>query len=302
MLHRSVSNLVRILLAIVVMLCARTALAEEVLIVVSSDSKPYALAAEACAAELRGSGLSSQRVLLDELDQSAVRNRTSPAVGVGASAAAKLASLLPENTRLVYCMTPDPDRLGLLSRENTSGVSTDPDIPSEIRIMQDSGLSIAKIGMLYRSGEPASLQLRDRFRDALPEDWTLVAMDLDKSSSATSGIDAMIDEGVDIVWTAADPSVYNSALVKALLLRSIREHVTVFGFSHALVRAGSPLGVGFTPQSQGTRAAQLLRNKEMGQHESSESVPAINLTALSRIDLQLSPEFMRKVDVRFGTD
>jgi ABC-type uncharacterized transport system substrate-binding protein len=127
-------------------------------------------------------------------------------------------------------------------------------------------------------------------------------MDLDQSSSATNGIDAMIDEGVDIVWTAADPSVYNSALVKALLLRSIREHVPVFGFSHALVRAGSPLGVGFTPQSQGTRAAQLLRNKEAGLHESSESVPAINLTALSRIDLQLNPEFMRKVDVRFGTD
>ena len=136
----------------------------------------------------------------------------------------------------------------------------------------------------------------------MPADWSLVAIDLDSTGSVASSIDALFNKKIDIVWTAADPAVFDSALVKALLLRSIRDRVPMFGFSHALVRAGAPLGVGFEPQAQGSRVAEMLNSEPMGVHEPSDTQLAVNATALERIGLKISSELDRLAELRFGTD
>lgn len=276
--------------------------AEDVLIVLSSESKPYTEAADESAAALKAEGLNVERVLISEIDQNTLKEHGTPVIAIGGTAATQLAASLPADTELYYCMTPRPDRIGLIERANTSGVSTDPDFKSQVNILERSGIDIERVGMLYTSSSESSKSLRDRFAEQAPQTWDVVSIDLDEAGSGAKGIDMLFDRDVDVVWTAADPAVYDASLVRALLLRSIRERVPVFGFSHALVRAGAPFGVGFDPGQQGERVAKMLLKRQLGSHEPSDTVFAINNTALDRIRLKLSNELNRLAEVRTGTD
>jgi putative ABC transport system substrate-binding protein len=274
----------------------------DVLVVVSTDSKPYAQAADRSIDSLRADGRSVERLMLSELNQEKLRAQTDPVIAIGGSAAAQLAQLLPAETELYYCMTPRPDRIGLTKRANTSGVSTDPDFKSQIEILERSGIRIKRVGMLYKGSSDSSKSLRDQLEAHVPEKWNVSAIDLDDAGSGAKSIDMLFDQGIDVVWTAADPSVYDASLVKALLLRSIRDRVPMFGFSHALVRAGAPFGVGFEPGLQGERVASMLLGQELGLHEPSDTVLAINNTATGRIKLKLSRDLDRLAEVRFGSE
>lgn len=290
------------------MLCALSgivpvAMGADVLIVMSSDARPYVDAADKAERTLKGRGHSTTQVSLSDTDLDSLSKRSGAVITIGGEAAARLAKVLPDTTPLYYCMTPLPDRLGLTRRANTSGISTDPDIATQIDLIERSGIHGRRVGMLYRESSESSRALRDRFQAALPTNWSLKAIDLDSTgSTAAKSIDALFREEIDIVWTAADTAVFDSALVKALLLRSIRDRVPMFGFSHALVRAGAPLGVGFEPEAQGLRVADMLHAEVLGVHEPSDTQLAINLTALERIGLTLSSDLKKSAKVRFGED
>lgn len=291
-------------LATVCALCAggSVVFGADVLIVIGSETGPYQSAADEAERSLKQFGHSTNRQPLTKIDLESLAKRSGPVVAIGGNAAVRMLQVLPENTPLYYCMTPHPDRIGLTDRANTSGVSTDPDIMTQIDLIDRSGIRVQRVGMLYKGSVESSTDLRDRFEKAMPSGWTLIAIDLDSTGSAAASIDLLFTEKIDIVWTAADTAVFDSSLVKALLLRSIRDRVPMFGFSHALVRAGAPFGVGFEPETQGKRVAELLNNGSMSIHEPSDTQLAINATALDRIGLKLSPDLDRKAEVRFGSD
>lgn len=307
LLRSHLVSLLRSIALVWVMVCAigassTVAHGADVLIVLSAETGPYKAAADEADRSLKKLGHSANRQQLEDIDLESLTNRTGPVIAIGGNAAVRLEQVLPESTALYYCMTPTPERLGLTRRTNTSGVSTDPDIAMQIELIDRSGIRVRRVGMLYRSSDETSKALRDRFESALPRGWTLSAIDLDSTGSVASSIDALFDAKIDLVWTAADPAVFDSALVKALLLRSIRDRVPMFGFSHALVRAGAPLGVGFEPQSQGRRVAEMLDAGELGVHDPSATQFAINETALERIGLKLSSELDRLAELKFGSD
>lgn len=285
-----------------VMSAASGVFGADVLVVLSADTKPYEQASERSIDTLRSGGWNAERVMLSELNQEMLRTRTDPVIAIGGTAAAQLAQLLPAETELYYCMTPRPDRIGLTERGNTSGVSTDPDFKRQIEILERSGIRINRIGMLYKGSSESSRSLRDQLVAHVPASWDVRAIDLDVAGSGAKGIDKLFDGEIDVVWTAADPSVYDASLVKSLLLRSIRDRVPMFGFSHALVRAGAPFGVGFEPGSQGERVASMLLGREIGLHEPSDTILAINNTATERIKLKLSRDLDRLAEVRFGAN
>ncbi len=288
----------------VCVLCAGGSVARgaDVLIVISSEAGPYKAAADEAEQSLKSLGHTTSRQMLEKMDLESLAKRSGPVVAIGGNAAVRIGQVLPEGTALYYCMTPTPERLGLTARLNTSGVSTDPDISMQIDLIDRSGIRVKRVGLLYRGSVESSKDLRDRFESSMPNGWSLKAIDLDSTGSVALSIDALFAEKIDIVWTAADTAVFDASLVKALLLRSIRDRVPMFGFSHALVRAGAPLGVGFEPQAQGRRVAEMLNNGSMGVHEPSDTQLAINAMALDRIGLKLSADLDRLAEARFGAD
>ena len=284
------------------MLGTSAALGADVLIVMDSGSGPLTEAADRAEQVLESRGHTTTRVLIDNLDLKSLENRTEPVLAIGTKSAVRTSGSLRGETLLVYSMTSSPNRRGLTKRQNTSGVGTDPDIARQIEIIEMSGIRVNKIGMMYNSGKDSSKLLKQRFERALPNGWTLVAIDVNQAGSVSNSIDQLFKADVDLVWTAADTGVYNSSAVKALLRRSIRDRVPGLGFSHALVRAGAPFGVGFQPATQGQRAAELIISGTTEVHEPANAQVAINETALSRIELKLSSDLTRLAEVRFGTD
>lgn len=300
--HHPLARWLRLAVVACVCMCSSSAIAQRVLIVLSSDAKPYTIAADHCEKTLKSAGIEYERVLITKLPLSTIENHVDPVIAIGGPASATLSKSLPAKTRLYYCMATKPDQIGLTDRANTSGLSTEPDLQSQIELIKDSGLRIKKIGYLYRSSNTLSLQSKSELQSALPSQWTLVAIDLDKQSSTFDGIKDLIDAKIDLVWTSADPSTYDAAMIKALLLESLRNNVPVYGFSHGVVRAGSLFGIGIDPATQGDRVAAMLNQGLVDSHIPAAFQLAINQIVASRIGAKLDDDFERSAPVTFKSN
>jgi ABC-type uncharacterized transport system substrate-binding protein len=278
------------------------AAAEETLVVLSSNAKPYLKAAQECEIVLNESGIDTKRVMLPELSSNDIQRLTGSVVVIGGRASAKLSSELNENVRLYYCMTPSPTKLGLINRPNTAGVSTETQLQEQITFMNDVSSSFKRVGVLYRSRSKTSSDTLNAIRAAIPTSWELIAVDLDSANSDSTGIKELLGRKIDIVWTIPDPSVYNSATIKVLLLESLRKEIPVFGFSHALVRAGATFGIGIDPSEQGKFAAKLVVNQATDQHLAASPQLAVNEIVADRISFKLPKSIIRNADVVFKSD
>jgi len=287
--------------AIGVLMCLGSGMAsaQDMLIVLSSQAKPYIQAAQACEDQLEKSNISFTRVELSSLSAQQIEAIDTRVIAIGGRAAATLAKSLPASTKLYYAMTPHPEQIGLTRRPNTSGISTEADLREQIDLIRTGTPSTKRIGALYRSSSARSASGIAEMKSVLPAGWELIAIDLDQVKSESQGIKDLLKAKVDIVWTTPDTSTYNHSMVKALLLGSIRKKIPVFGFSQSLVEAGATFGVGIDPSQQGHQIATMVSNDQINQHPDATPVIAINLIAAKRIGIKLSESFISRGDVVF---
>lgn len=286
----------------VVCLPMSAACAQDLLIVLSSQAKPYVEAAQACETLLNESGVQTSRVDLSTLSSADINQITDNVIAFGGRASAKLAAELPPTTQLFYAMTPQPIKIGLTKRPNTSGISTETNLKEQIMLIQAGSASIKRIGVLYRSSSANSTATIDAIKGVVPLDWEVVAIDLDAYNSESAGIKNLLKQSIDIVWTLPDPSTYNPSMIKALLLESLRKNVPVFGFSHSLVGAGATFGIGIDPDEQGVQVAKFVLNQKLDVHLPADPQIAINLIAADRIKFDLADAFIRQAEMIFRSN
>jgi ABC-type uncharacterized transport system substrate-binding protein len=281
------------------MLCmaAGGAKAQEIMLVLSSKAAPYVKAAAACQEKLASEGIGSELVQFSELGQSHLEDQIKVVITFGGRASATMAQELPETTWLYYSMTPHPSRYGLTSRPNTAGISSDTSLSEQLGVIQSSKKNVSKIGVLFRSSVPNSASILNSLQQEMPANIELVSVDLDSSDTVSRSIKGLLSQDVDIVWTVPDTAVYNTAVIKALLLESLRSNTPVFGFSHALVKAGATLGVGIDPSEQGNALARLVSKEAIDIHLSATSTIAINTVASERIGLKFTREILNLAEV-----
>lgn len=305
--HRAVDILLRVrarwhAAVCVILACLLTpiASAETVYIVPSSGSEQYQNAARSCAKRLELNGVESKIIAFEDLTDSLRRQPGASFVGIGAKAASTLARSLDPSVPLYYTMTPSPERLGLESRNNTSGVSADTPILRQIEIIRDHAPRARTIGILYRSGSSISSSIVREARDTAPDSVKIIAVDLDNASSEVGAIRELLDSGADLIWTVPDPKVYSGAIVKTLLLETIKRSVPVCGFSLPLVRAGATFGIALSPGHQGDRVAELVIRGEPGVHIDAEPGVVLNLRVAQRIGHRFSDTNIRAADEVIG--
>jgi len=276
--------------------------ADEVLIVLSSKSSPFTIAAESCTKQLKNAGINTKTILLSDLSKEQIRGISGKVITIGGRASKTMSQELPPSTQLYYCMSPSPEAIGLSSRNNTSGISSDSNLNEQINMIQMASSSIKKIGVLYRSSSTNSNLRIETVKDTIPVDMKIIAVDLDSHGSVSSAIKKLLSLDVDIVWTMPDPAVYNSAMVKTLLLECIRKRVPVFGFSHSIVKAGSTLGVGIDPAQQGDRVSEMLISESSNTHISPQLILALNEIVAERIKFKFNSETLQKAELVFNAD
>jgi ABC-type uncharacterized transport system substrate-binding protein len=290
--HAQRWSIVVLLLVFALAVPATRGEAEELLIVLSSQSSPYRKAAQACQSELKSAGIDSDLIDLKELTAEQIKGIDTRVIAVGGRAAARLAHDLSSQVGLFYCMTPNPAKIGLTVRANTTGISTEAELIEQVRLIQSSNIEIKRIGMLYRSKSKSSSMMIEKIRAVLPTSWELVTIDLDSTKSESEGIKDLLKKKIDLVWTVPDPAVFNSSTIKALLIDSLRKEVPVFGFSHSFVRAGAVFGIGIDPKDQGVDIALLLLDGASDQHRQAELHYAVNLIVAGRIKIRLPGFFV----------
>lgn len=275
---------------------------DPVIIILSSESKPYQAAAKDSVASLNDSGHPTRIMLLKSLSDQDFKSITGSVITIGARASQSALQKLPPTTNLYYCMVPSPDTIGLTTRPNTSGISSDADPAEQLRIIKSASSSFTKLGMFYDSESASSISRLQKYKDELPSSIQLIVVDLKDHNSVSSAVEELLDQDIDLVWTIPDPAVYNSTMVKSLLIESLRKRVPVFGFSLSIVRAGSTFGIGIQPETQGSRIAELLSSNTSDQHLHPKLTVAINTVVASRINFRFSNTLIDQAEITFGDE
>jgi putative tryptophan/tyrosine transport system substrate-binding protein len=232
-----------------------------VVIVMSGEESPYVAARDAASKALIAGGHSVQVIQLRDLSkeaQASLEGTVNVYLAIGTKAATAIHETVKAPALLAYCMVPAPVRLGLAQAAPASGISMDVPTGAQIDLVRKALPKAKVIGLLYHSDVPASLALMKDLEQALPKDLRLLSVPVDKHPSVASAIEALLDRRPDLIWTAADSAVYDTAAIRALLLASVRRQVPVLGFSVPFVKAGALLGTGIDPRTQGEQAAALV--------------------------------------------
>jgi putative ABC transport system substrate-binding protein len=278
--------------------------AGEVLIVKSSDAEPYQQAEAAVRDELTRQHYSIRASSLNEITQSGAAAAAKHAVAVlavGTPAAKFLHVQLPPAIPLTYCMVSSPQESGLSQGRESCGVTTDVPLAEQMKIISEALPQARAIGFLYRGDNAEGKMLAQEMRKAAPAGWRVEPIAVNEFSSVAAAITALTQKKPDIIWTAADSRLYDTAAVRALLLSALRSKIPVWGFSPAFVRAGGLVGIGVDPKAQGKQAAALLVNlleqpSNVGQRVQGarEYQIAVNLIVARQLGVQVPEELSRK--------
>ena len=275
----------------------------QIVIVRTSDAEPYVQAGAALESRLVEAHESVRNVLAKDLSAQGLMvgiGKADAVVAVGTPAARWLQKQLPVDVKLVYCMVSDAGNAGLLEGRPSTGITIDVPIGEQIKLIAEALPRARTVGVLYRSGAPESKDVLQLLQKSIPEDWRVQAIAVNDFPSIAEAITALIDKRVDVIWTAPDAKIFDSAAVRTLLLAAVRAKVPVWGFSPAFVRAGALLGVGVEPASQGKQAAELVI-ESLSEHPpaSERAVPpqqfqiAVNLIVARQLDVEV-PESLRQ--------
>ena len=263
----------------------------EVVIVQSSQAKPYQDAAEALEQELGGLLYNNSIRLLDlsEIKPDLIellQNRT-VFVAIGTKAAVYLGKALPPEAKFTYCMIANMEELKASGAIRGAGISTDIPMEVQFKLINETMPNIRSVGTLYRADDPKGNRSIVAIKNVLPYGCDLVTEDITQHNSISDAIKALCRKEVDLIWTRSDASIYNPLVIRSLLLLSLRKRIPVFGFSIPFVKAGALLGVGINPITQGKNVAQIVL-----QLLRQSSRPYLNPPLIARIpELKLDFEF-----------
>ena len=278
--------------------------AGEIVIVLSGTEAPYAAAQEEASKRLT-EGHKVRTAQMDDVTEATVAaQKVDIYLAVGTRAAVKLHGLVKPPAQLVYCMVSQPAGAGLTKDAPASGISTDVPLKEQFDLILEAMPGVKMIGMLYRSDTPSSADILKEAQQALPKGANLVSTALDKQPAIADAIENLLSQKPDIIWTAADSSVYEATTVRALLLASLRANTPVFGFSRGFVKAGALLGIAVDPRSQGEQAAAMtaaMLNPPAGAKPAPPHVVeppkfqiVLNLIVAEKLSIQLPDKLIQK--------
>jgi putative tryptophan/tyrosine transport system substrate-binding protein len=278
--------------------------AVEVLVVKASDAEPYVQAEAAVREELIQRHFSVRSASLKDVTQSGAASaagKSSAVLAIGTPAAKFLHGQLPANIPLVYCMVSNVEESGLLQGRQCWGVTTDVALAEQVKVIADALPQARVVGLLYRSDTADGKRVAEGMRQAMPPGWRVEATAVNEFPSVADAITSLTQKKLDVIWTSADPRLYDTAAVRSLLLTALRNKIPVWGFSPAFVRAGGLVGVGVEPRAQGKQAGNLLANLlEQPKSVTERAQPAheyqiaVNLIVARQLGVQVPEELARK--------
>jgi ABC-type uncharacterized transport system substrate-binding protein len=212
-------------------------------------------------------------------------------VAMGELAAQAVREGAPE-TALVYCMVPDPGRLGLLNNINASGVAFTTPIKNQLAAFRMVNPRGVRIGVLF--GEESARVVQEAQKSSAVVRLALVAKPIASEKDVPQALRSLLtgSEAVDALWIPLDRLLLSDETRRFLLAETLKAGKPVYSFSAALVVEGALVSNGADVASIGEQAAELVARLLAGDRTArgSQLVPRAELVVNKKIAEKLRLE------------
>jgi ABC-type uncharacterized transport system substrate-binding protein len=283
-------------LVLLFLLAAVPFAAAEVAVLKSTDAPGWRPALDALRKGLAGQAISEFDLRGDrmEADKVVATLKSRPGivvVAMGELAAQSVRENSPE-TILVYCMVPDPGRVGLLNNVNAAGVAFATPIKNQLAAFRMVNPRGVRIGVLF--GDESARVVQEAQKSAAVVRLAVVARPIASEKEVPQALRALLTgpEAVDALWLPLDRLLLGDETRRYLLAETLKAGKPVYSFSPALVNEGALVSNGADVASIGEQAAELVGRLLAGDKTArgSQLVPRAELVVNKKIAEKLRLE------------
>ncbi len=249
-------------LAVLVVLCAAAAPAADVAVLKSSDAPAWRPVLEALRRTTSGHTVTEYDVKGDRAEAerilASIKGKPAVIVAVGPLAAQAAKELAPE-TPLVYCMVPDPARVGLTGAPNVTGVSFSVPVKNQLaafRMVYPRGV---RIGVIYNA-ENTGKQVQEALKAAAVVRLNVIERAVASEREIPDAVRSLLkgDQAVDAIWIPPDPVLLGDDSRRFILSETLKAGKPVYTSLSALVQEGALVSNGPDFGSIGEQAGELV--------------------------------------------
>lgn len=200
---------------------------------------------------------------------------------------------------VVYAMVLNPPSVVPPGVRNVTGASMNVPVEQTIRIVKQLGPQVRRIGVVY---DPAKTGYLVKRADvvAREEGLQIVAREARSSREAVAALDALQQEGIDVMWIFPDEANLAEPMLQHMLLVSYRKKIPLVGLSENHAQRGGLLSLSFASSGDIGRQAAELANSILAGKPPAE-VPyttarqvniTVNLKAAQKLGLTVPPSLL----------
>jgi putative ABC transport system substrate-binding protein len=226
--------------------------------------------------------LRNDRAAADSLLAS-LRGRQVVLVAFGALAAQSARAVMPE-APLVFCMVPDPAKLGLLPAPGLTGVTFGVPVKNQIAAFRGVNPRGVRIGVVFNpANSGAQVEEADKaagmLRIALEKRPVPAVSDIPQALRTLLSGDT-----VDAIWIPGDPLLLSDEIRRYIIGEATKAGKPVYAFSASLVAEGALVSNGPDYASIGQQAGDLVNRLAAGDRTKIDlQVPRAELVINGRI-------------------
>jgi ABC-type uncharacterized transport system substrate-binding protein len=187
-------------------------------------------------------------------------------VAVGPLAAQLAHEVLPE-TPLVFCMVPDPEKMGLAAAPGVAGVAFRIPVRNQLAAFRSVNPAAVRIGALH--GPDAADVVAEAHRTAAAVRLDVSAQPLGSDQDVSPALRAMLSgpDAVDALWLPSDTLLLGDEARRLLLKEAAKAGKPVYAFAGSVVAEGALVSNGPDFASIGERVADLVNRLAAGERE-----------------------------------
>jgi ABC-type uncharacterized transport system substrate-binding protein len=288
----------RVLLAGVVWLSAVEARAVDVAVLRSTDDAASRAVVEAFRKsagaprvftdhDLKGDRAEAIRVL------DGLRGRPMVVLAVGPLAARTVREVAPE-VPVVFCMVPEPEKLGLVPAPGVAGVAYRIPVRNQLAAFRSVNPRGVRIGVMH--GPETAEVAAEAHRTAPTVRLDVAVKPLGTDGDVRPALRALFTgpEAVDALWVPADSLLAEEETRRLVLKEAARAGKPVYGFAGGLVEEGALVSNGPSLASIGEQAADLVARLLAGERGTigivyPQAELVINMKAAARLKIDIPP-------------
>lgn len=202
---------------------------------------------------------------------------------------------------IVFSMVLDPEGEGLKA-ERLTGASLDIPVKTQFGELKAIIPKARKIGVIYNLKE--NEHIIERARQAAKDMGVILK---EYPINSIKEIPKVEEMDIDTLWLIPDTMVCQRAVIRHILLSSLRKKIAVMGISSAYVKAGALMALSCDYEDIGRQSGEIAVKILKGESSSdtAATVPrktklSLNLTVADRLGINIPKKIIKEADEVFG--